>query len=255
MSACPSRLELSHWEATSEGERPAELGSHLDGCARCAAVVGDISSARALLLGSDPAEISRRAARAILATARDRSRKARWRQWLAPALLVPVAAALLLVAKPALVDRDNGPLAGGAVKGELIVETYCKRGNKVFLAQDGQEFLLGDRLRFAYTSARAGYLLIFAVDDHGEVFPYYQEGSLIGTFTEAGARVLLPGSVELDSHHGWERIFALWSEKQLPDDVVRSAVAAALSMAGNDIRRVTTLDLPVEQMSMLLRRP
>lgn len=255
MSACPSRLELSQWEATSEGERPAGLGAHLESCVRCAAVIEDIASARALLLGSDPVEISRRAAQTILATARERSRKRRWLQWLAPALLVPAAAAFLLVAKPALVDRDDGPLAGGAVKGELVVETYCKRGNKVFLAQDGQEFLAGDRLRFAYTNARSGYLAIFAVDDRGVVFPYYQEGSLSGTFTEAGARVFLPGSVELDGHQGWERIFALWSENQLRDDVVRSAIAAALSATGKDIRRVTTLDLPVEQVSMLLRRP
>jgi hypothetical protein len=255
MSACPSRLALSHWEATPEGERPAELGSHLHGCVHCSAVIEDISSARALLLGSDPAEISRRAARTILAAARERTRKRRWLQWLAPVLLVPAAAALLLVAKPALVDRGEGLLAGGAVKGELVVETYCKRGSRVFPAQDGQEFLAGDRLRFAYTNARSGYLLVFAVDDRGAVFPYYPEVALVGTFAEAGARVLLPGSVELDGHQGWERIFALWSETQVRDDVVRSAIAAALARMGNDIRRVTTLDLPVEQVSMLLRRP
>jgi hypothetical protein len=72
---------------------------------------------------------------------------------------------------------------------------------------------------------------------------------------EAGARVLLPGSVELDEHKGWERVFAIWSEHQLGDDVVRAAVHAALSAGNSDIRRTTILDLPVEQMSFLLRRP
>lgn len=251
MLACPSRLALSHWEATSEGERAAELGLHVQGCAECAAVIEDLTSARALLLGADPAEISRRAAETILATARTRQRKRRWLQWLAPALLVPAAAALLMIAKPALLARS-----GDEVKGGLIVETYCKRGNKVFVAQDGQDFLAGDRLRFAYTNGRTGYLLVFAVDDKGEVFPYYQEGTtLSGMYAEAGARVLLPESVQLDAHQGWERIFSLWSDTQLRDDVVRTAITAALSAAGNDIRRVTTLDLPVEQVSMLLRRP
>ncbi len=250
MLACPSRLALSHWEASSEGERAAELGLHVQSCAQCAAVIEDLASSRALLLGADPDEISRRAAEAILATVRTRQHKRRWLQWLAPALLVPAAAALLVLAKPALQSGQ-----GDGVKGGLIVETYCKRGNKVFVAQDGQDFLAGDRLRFAYTNGHTGYLLIFAVDDKGEVFPYYQEGSLSGMYAEAGARVLLPGSVELDGHQGWERIFALWSETQLRDDVVRTAITAALSAAGNDIRRVTTLDLPVEQVSMLLRRP
>jgi hypothetical protein len=67
--------------------------------------------------------------------------------------------------------------------------------------------------------------------------------------------VLLPGSVELDGHKGWERVFVVWSDSQFADDVVRAAIAAALAAADSDIRRTTTLDLPVEQMSLLLRRP
>jgi hypothetical protein len=67
--------------------------------------------------------------------------------------------------------------------------------------------------------------------------------------------VFLPGSVELDNHKGWERVFALWAETQFADDVVRTAVGAALSAADSDIRRMTALDLPVQQVSMLLRRP
>jgi hypothetical protein len=78
---------------------------------------------------------------------------------------------------------------------------------------------------------------------------------LVGIQVEAGARVLLPGSVELDHHQGWERVFAIWSERSMADDVVRASVAAALSAAAGDIRNTSTLDLPVEQVSLLLRRP
>jgi len=53
----------------------------------------------------------------------------------------------------------------------------------------------------------AGLSLVFGVDDHGRVFPYYQEQRLTGVAVAAGARVFLPGSVELDSHSGWERDF------------------------------------------------
>jgi hypothetical protein len=110
-------------------------------------------------------------------------------------------------------------------------------------------------LRFAYTVAKPGFLLVFGMDDRGVLFPYYQEQSLLGVPVEAGSRVLLPGSVELDGHRGWERIFALWSEGALREDLVRRAAASALGAASGDLQRTTTLDLPVEQVSFLLRKP
>jgi hypothetical protein len=213
----------------------------------------DISDARSLLLGADPAAASARAARAILEVVQQRQSKRRWLRWLAPAFLVPVAAALLLVARPVL--RGAGASSETEIKGELIVETYCKRGDKVFPAVEGGDFLAGDRLRFAFSTGRSGYLLVFAVDDQGKVFPYYEENALVGVRAEAGAHVFLPGSVELDNHQGWERVFALWAETQFADDVVRAAVGAALIAVDSDVRRMTALDLPVQQVSMLLRRP
>jgi hypothetical protein len=253
MSSCPSRLELSRFEAEPVSERSADLASHVGSCARCTAILADIENARALLLGTAPEEASARAARVILAEVAQRRSRRRWLRFLTPALLVPAAAALLLLARPLSSGRDApGPIA---TKGGFVVETYLKRGALVRQATDGQDFLAGDRLRFAYTSDRAGYLLVFGVDDQSKIFPYYPEAALAGFYAEAGARILLPGSVELDAHHGWERVFALWSEQQLTDDVVHRAVAAALAAAGNDIRRATALDLPVEQVSLLLRRP
>ena len=246
MSACPSRLELSRWEAEPEHTRPADLVEHVGTCVRCSAIFADIESARSLLLGADPAEASERAARAILEASRERRSRKNWLRFLVPVFLVPAVAALLFVAKASL---------GPVTKGELIVETYVKRGEKVRPAVDGQEFLEGDRLRFAYTSGRAGYLLVFGVEDNGKIFPYYHDVALEGMYAEAGARIMLPGSVELDAHKGWERIFAIFSERQLPDDIVRRSVVSGLTAAGNDIRRLTALDLPVEQVSLLLRRP
>jgi len=253
MSACPSRLELSRWEVHPEPERPVELVSHVCGCPRCSAVLDDIAAARSLLLGADPAEASVRAARNILEVIRQRQSKRRWLRFLAPAFLVPAAAAFLLIARPVLRSHSDG--TGIAIKGELIVETYCKRGDKVFPAVEGGDFFAGDRLRFAYSNHRPGYLLVFGVDDQGKVFPYYEELALVGMRVEAGAHVFLPGSVELDNHKGWERVFALWAETQFADDAVRTAVGAALSAVDSDVRRMTALDLPVQQVSMLLRRP
>jgi len=255
MSDCPSRLELSRWEAHPEPERPAELVAHVQGCGRCSAVLEDIASARSLLLGANPAEASARAARNIMEVVQQRRSRRRWLRFLAPVFLVPAAAALLLVVRPELRSHGQGRGTENSIKGGLIVETYCKRGDTVFPAVDGTDFLAGDRLRFAYSSDRPGFLLVFGVDDQGRVFPYYDENALSGVRVEAGAHVFLPGSVELDNHKGWERVFALWAEAQFVDDVVRAAAGAALSLADSDIRRVTALDLPVQQVSMLLRRP
>jgi hypothetical protein len=250
MSTCPSRLELARWEARPEPARPPELVQHVGACDRCASILAEISEARALLLGADPAEASARAARVILETARQReTSRRRWLRFLAPVVLVPAAAALLLLAKPSM------PSHGLGIKGGLIVETYCKRADKVFLAADGDDYLEGDRLRFAYTQDRPGFLLVFGVDDKGQVFPYYDEHSLVGVPVQAGARVLLPGSVELDEHKGFERIFLVWSETPLSDAAVRSSVASSLAAANGDVRRTSVLDLPGEQVSLLLRRP
>ena len=255
MSACPSRLELSRWEAHPAPERPAEFVAHVQACGRCSAVLDDISSARSLLLGAHPAEASARAARNIMDVVQQRRTRQRWLRFLAPVFLVPAAAALLLIVRPALNSHGQSDSAGMTTKGGLIVETYCKRGDKVFPAVDGSDFLSGDRLRFAYSSDKPGFLLVFGVDDQGRVFPYYDEHAIVGVRVETGAHVFLPGSVELDNHKGWERVFALWAETQFTDDVVRAAVGGALSAADSDIRRMTALDLPAQQVSMLLRRP
>jgi hypothetical protein len=211
-------------------------------------VLADIASARALLLGADPEQASLRAARAILAAASERRRSRRWLRWLAPVVLVPAAAALLVLVRPVP--------QGTATKGRLIVETYCKRGDAVFSAVDGADYLAGDRLRFAYTQDRPGFLWVFGVDEQGQIFPYYdREDALTPRPVEPGAKVFLPGAVELDAHHGWERVFALWSGVPLTDEAVRAAVRRALTGADGDLLRATALDLPVEQVSLLLRRP
>jgi hypothetical protein len=255
VSACPSRLELSRWEARPEPARSAGVSEHVGACGRCSAVVAEIIEARSLLLGANPVETSTRAARAILAAAKSRKARRSWLRFLVPALLVPATAATLLLVKPTLNPLGLGSQPGTSIKGRLIVETYCKRGEAVFPAEDGGDFLEGDRLRIAYTQDRPGVLLVFGVDDQGRLFPYYQDRGLVGMRVTAGARVFLPGSVELDNHKGWERIFAVWSQEPIADDVMRTAVASVLSAAGGDIRHATVLDLPVEQVSLLLRRP
>jgi hypothetical protein len=254
MSDCPTRIELSRWEAAPELARPLELTEHVRVCGRCSAIFDDIVAARSLLLGADPVETSARAARAIMEKVHERRNRRRWLGLIFPIFLVPAAAALLLLAKPVLDTPPTKPASQVRIMGHLILETYCKRGEDQFLAEDGADYLAKDRLRFAYSVDKPGFLLLFGVDDQGKVFPYYQENALVGIPVEPGAKVLLPDAVELDDHKGWERIFALWSETQLTESAVRTAISAAFSQ-NSDLRHITSLDLPVDQVSMLLRRP
>jgi hypothetical protein len=263
MRDCVPHLELLRWEAKPEAERSTEAGDHLRTCARCAAALAELESARRELLGVDPQAQSLAAARIILAQVAERRRRAWWRL-LVPATLTPVAVAamlLLLVTRGApapdtTVSGSARHMAGTVrAKGALLVEAFCKRGESVFPVKDGDDFVAGDRLRFAYTKDQAGVLLVFGVDDAGRLFPYYRDDALAGVIAPPGSEVMLPESVELDDHHGWERVFAVWTPDTLGQDAIRTAVAQALAAVEGDIRQAARLPVQAEQVSFLLRRP
>lgn len=252
---CPSQYALARYQTQPAAQRAPEITAHVAVCARCTGVLEGLVQARTDLLGPDPQQASLLAARRVLAAVDERrAAKRRWNYWL-PLGLAPVAAAFLLFA--AVKDRPTAGLTdqGVRVKGALILEVFCKRGNDIFPVNEGADFYAGDRLRFAYSKPEPGFLTIFSVDDRGRIFPYYQDATLGSVAARAGAKVELPDSIELDGHRGWERIFALWSPRPLDEALVRQAVSAAVEGAGGDVRNATRLDLEAEQVSYLLRRP
>lgn len=282
MSACLSWLEIvraeggltetpanGNDESGSESSVPSDAVAHLASCERCAPIAAEMRDARVELLGNDPDRAVALAATRMMAVFQERRAAARrrWLRWV-PLALAPVAAGVLLLAarrdssvasssEAAPVVAVGESQAGVRSKGAFVIEAYCKRDEKIFRVTDGADFLAGDRLRFAYTTGVPGYLMIFGVDDHGEVFPYYLDGTLASVAVRPASRELLPDSVELDAHHGWERVFALWSPTPLEETPVRAAVAATLSRVGGDLRGAERIDLGgnVEQVSYLLRRP
>jgi hypothetical protein len=261
MTDCVGRLDLVRWEASPELERAPEIRAHIEKCETCAAALAEIGSARQELLGADPGFQSQLAAHAIVARIAERRRKSWWRL-VVPLTLTPLAAGatlLLIVSQGVFSPSISHPTQAkhGAVrsKGGLIVEAFCKRDDQIFPVKDGDDFVAGDRLRFAYSKDLPGILAVFGVDDSGRVFPYYRDDALAGINVPPGAEVMLPESVELDDHHGWERIFAIWTPGVLGEDAIRGAVDAALAGAQGDIRQASRLPLDAEQVSFLLRRP
>ena len=267
MTDCIMNLELARWEAKPEAERSPEVAAHLCTCDRCTAALAELVASRQELLGTDPQAQSLVAARAILERVAERRRRAWWRL-VVPLTLTPISAAAILLlvmsrgafySAPPVPDRISGVPShvAGTVrsKGALLVEAFCKRGDSVFPVKDGDDFVAGDRLRFAYTKDHPGVLLVFGLDDTGRLFPYYRDDALAGVGAPPGSEVMLPESVELDDHHGWERVFCLWTPAPLGDDIIRTAVAEALAAVNGEIQQAARLPVEAEQTSFLLRRP
>jgi hypothetical protein len=243
------------------------MSEHVRGCPRCGGLAEELDIARRELLIGDPSALlaAQRIAFAVAERYQDQQRR-RWHMvgWVSARALA-VAALLVVVAPHVHVPPRDATIAaavqetGVRAKGPLVLEAYCKRGESVFRIEDGATVLAGDRLRFAYTAPRDGHLMIFGVDDGGQLFPYYGEGQgeserlPASLAVGAGASVMLPGSVELDDHHGVERVFALWSPAAVDPAGVRRAVAQAL--AASDITQATHLNVPADQVSYLLKRP
>jgi hypothetical protein len=260
--SCPSRFELARATAVprppisggvprggGDDDRAgaAALAAHLSWCARCRRAVDEIGACRTELFGDNEDAAAAAAAR-VLTSAAGARRAERGRRFMLALLPVALgAAAFALWMKPAQHEVR--------AKGDLVVDLYCKRGESVFPGRDGADFLAGDRLRFAYTTPEPGYLVVFGVDDRGGVFPYYPERSLGGLKLPAGEKVLLPGSIELDAHRGWERTFALWSREPFDESALRARVSDGLRAAGGDLRRAARLPIGAAQISYLLRRP
>jgi hypothetical protein len=248
-ASCPSALELARCEAGELGDlATAAIDHHRRGCARCGANFAEVRAARTELLGDAPDQRSRRAAAEILDLAGRPSRR-RW--WL---MLLPAAAAAgLTLYVGGRAGEEPGP--GVRAKGTFALDLYCNRGERVFVPGPDTRFEAGDRLRFAYTASEPGYLAIFGVEQDGAVFPYYPGGDLGAMAVNAGTKVLLPDSIQLDDHHGDERIFALWSREPWSPGTVRRTVASALAAASHDLAKLSRLPGAAgKQISFLLRK-
>ncbi|HVR63160.1 MAG TPA: hypothetical protein VMU50_14755 [Polyangia bacterium] len=267
IAACPSSLLIARWEAgrITDGAERHRVGAHARVCARCADLVADIAAAREALLSGDGAAEAARAAHTLFVTAAARAARSappRPRPWLALARLSALAFGAVLLA-PAMRHDPRTPVSIASservnaqrAKGQLLVQVFCKRADAVFPVEDGGAFYRGDRLRFAYSTVTAGHLMVLGVDDRGRIFPYYGEGRLASVPAVAGAGIMLPGSVELDDHHGAERVFALWAKAPIDGGAVERAVADALSAGGGDIARAAKLPVGIDQVSFLLQRP
>ena len=143
------------------GGLPVEpsTSTHVAGCAVCSAKLEALKAERAALILTPQfsALMTKLAAVGPSIAAPAAAPAKKFPRW-APVLLA-LAAALLLLVGPQLFPRDDGTI----LKGAQTVELLDSNGKAVTSAH------LGDRLALAVGGAGAGGVVVFGIDDRGDV--------------------------------------------------------------------------------------
>jgi len=240
--ACPSDLKLSL--SLVEGELPGAeqeaIEAHLAGCDRCRRRRRELEDERNELYAHRPM--------VDLRTLRPRQH---WRP-----LVVGAAACLAaLVAvwlAAGIVAPEEGPRWKGAAPS---LEFRVQHEENVFVARSPAHLHPGDRIRFGTTLDHDAWLLIVNLDDEGALDVYFPPGGDRSARVSAGTGIFLPGSIRLDEHRGTERIFALFTRRQLRLEEVRAALGRLRQRAGGgriDVASIEALPLPGRQTSLLI---
>ncbi len=129
---------------------------------------------------------------------------------------------------------DSGPTR---IKGEEFRIAFLA-GNGVALREvgEGEAFQAGDKLQPLYSSARAGYISLFSIDNAGTVSSYSGEGP--GAASPPGQGRSLPFAVELDDSRGAELFIAVRTSTPADHRVLEGELRRAWEENG---RRVSGL--------------
>jgi len=248
-------LELDELELEPSAPEPrARVEAHARRCSACA----ERRAAQVALIEQFRVSVLPRTMEAVTARRRDRLRR-RWAAW----LVLPVAAALLLLVTGR--GRDGAfPVAGGGsalgVKGAALFEVFARRngpaadidGQAVVRVHDGMRLAPGDALRFVLFPSGMPYVLIASVDGAGQVniyYPFHGEGSAL---TSGQGAISVPGSIVLDAAPGPERLFVIYSARALRATAVRAALAPTAAAGAAAIRGTAQAPLDATVQASLL---
>ena len=188
-----SKLVDAHFASTITPKEERTMRAHLEGCEKCRARYAK----RALLARLDPdaPRPEDRIARGL--GIGDRGKRARILRFAPMAGALLAAAALLLFLRA---PRDDGFHArgGGLVDAAVphVLVYRVAKGEKPLPAIDGMK--KGDELAFAYENvAKKPYLMIFAIDDRGQVYWFHPAWTNEADDPKAIAASVEPGVHEL----------------------------------------------------------
>lgn len=242
-------------------EPAAALRAHLDRCASCRARHASmLAMARNLAPDAGEFEDAHLVGDVMQAirTAKVRSRAPRViGRWLWAPILAASAAAVLLIAKPFSPDRQDGfAVRGGmAASPDRWVSIEIFRASGAGYRRVIDRIAPQDALAFAYSNrGDEGYrhLMIFAVDETGEIFWYYPAQPGPGVSITKTAHADLPDEIRHRLRPGRLRVFAVFSKETRAFAEVEEALRRELR-AGRTLERLERLGLPgTGQQSFLL---
>lgn len=174
---------------------------HVAACARCSKRLAACEAERRAFVAEPPAPLP---PPVVIDQRPPRPMRRQW-LWLAAPALAACAVAVWLV-RPRGADHP----AGTRVKGAAHLEVFVAHAGQVRAGGPGEVVAAGDRLQFAYSATRAGYLAIASVDAAGVTSVYHDSAPF-----EPGEHVELGESVELDATLGDETIYAVFCARSL----------------------------------------
>jgi hypothetical protein len=241
-SGCLSDLALDQLVADDLAGQPAEREArmHLASCDRCAERLRYFESVEVPALPASVVQLARKAT----------TRRGLWALPLVAALAAAVA---LLLSRPAWTPE---PIADSGVrtKGAIAMNVIARRASgEVTRLAPGDTVLPGDALRFEVAAAQPGFVAVMGLDAKG-VATIYAPASGAMQSLPGGPPVVLPDAIVTDDTLGAERIVAVFCERSMPLEELRSAGVRALSQAGGDPRRVGRLQTPCAETAFEIEK-
>ena len=131
--------------------------------------------------------------------------------------IAAVAAVILVVLVLVLFHRLAGPETGMVVKGETD-EIYLavQRGSQRFKAKPMDRLLESDHIGLFYSAPSAGYLVIYNLDERGQVTLLHPVGLAQSSKIEIGYETPLPSGGVVKNGSGCEWVVAVFSNQPLP---------------------------------------
>jgi hypothetical protein len=142
--------------------------------------------------------------------------------------VVPVlaaAATVTIMLRPAAVDETT-------TKGGAIHEAFVQGATGTRSVVDGARVQAGDVVQFTRTATTAGYVGLFSIDGRGTFSRFVPADGPTLVALQAGTRVALPQSVQLDGTPGAERFVIVDCDRAIAVDVAANAARTGASPDG-----------------------
>jgi hypothetical protein len=245
-----SRHVLETLAADGDPSQAAEARQHVATCAVCSARLTSIRNAGAVYRAVHPADDfarqvaarveRRRHAETVGGTSPEARRAAspgRRRTFAGLfAFAFAMGAVVLLVSR-----RPDGDQI--RLKGAVTWSVFAKRGERTWLAQEGESLRPGDRLAFMYALSDDRYFALLGLDDADTIVPYGPQDGRPLRLARGEGRV--PFAVELDARPGEERLFAVFSKVPIDARALERSLAAGAARARREHRWAAAEDLGV----------